>query len=145
MPPAAQADKHRRARGAGMMTKLLWIAAGGAAGSLARYGLSSLVAHWAGTRFPWGTFLINVLGCLFFGLLWAAIENLYRPAHGARLLLLTGFLGAFTTFSTFAFESAALLRAGQWAAAFANIAGQNLLGLAALFVGLWLGQSLVRP
>ncbi|BBD07502.1 fluoride efflux transporter CrcB [Desulfovibrio ferrophilus] len=122
------------------MQKLVLIALAGGAGALSRYGLAGLVQRWAGGSFPLGTFAVNMLGCLLFGLVWGILEE--RAAFGpqARVIVLTGFMGAFTTFSTFAFESVALMRAGQWIFAVVNITGQNLIGFAVLFAGLKLAR-----
>ncbi|MBU1001517.1 MAG: fluoride efflux transporter CrcB [Proteobacteria bacterium] len=122
------------------MQKLVLIALAGGAGALSRYGLAGLVQRLVGGSFPLGTFAVNMLGCLLFGLVWGIFED--RTAFGpqARVMVLTGFMGAFTTFSTFAFESVALMRAGQWLFAAVNIAGQNLIGLALLFAGLKLAR-----
>lgn len=130
--------------GTGVMTlvhKLGLVALGGALGALARFGLAGTVARIAGTRYPWGTTAVNLSGCFLFGLLWAMIEHRLPAPHGARMILLTGFLGAYTTFSTFAFENAALLRDGQWGVAVANLAVQNVLGLALVLAGLAMGRA----
>ena len=121
--------------------KILWLGLAGAAGALARYALATAVQRWCGVRFPWGTFVVNVVGCFVFGLVWTLAEERDWIPAGARLVALTGFLGAFTTFSTFAFETGALMREADWAAAAANFAGQNVLGIAALFAGAALGRS----
>lgn len=120
--------------------KLLALALAGAAGTLARYGLAGLVQEQAGTRFAWGTLAVNLSGCLVFGLLWGLLDQrlLIRPELRAPLLV--GFLGAFTTFSTWVFESGHYLQAGQWTAAAANLLLAPLAGL----VCLWLGMGLSR-
>jgi CrcB protein len=118
------------------MVKLAWLALAGAAGTLARYGLCVLVPRWCGTGFPWGTLAVNALGCFLFGLVWTRALS-----EQARLILLTGFLGAFTTFSTFAFDTGGQLGDRQWLFAAANVAAQVLLGLTCLFLGFALGRS----
>lgn len=126
------------------MHKLLLIALAGGLGSLCRYGLAGAAQRLAATAgygfFPWGTFCVNALGCLLFGLAAGALENRLHLAPEVRLVLLTGFMGAFTTFSTFAYEGAALVSQGQHLAALMNILGQNLLGLAMVIAGLALGR-----
>lgn len=119
--------------------KLLLLALAGAAGTLARYGLSNLVQRHSGLAFPWGTFAVNMAGCLAFGLLWSVFESRADVSREARAIVLVGFLGGFTTFSSFAFEAAGLIRSGAWWAAFGHIAGQNALGVAFVFLGLYLG------
>jgi CrcB protein len=90
--------------------------------------------------FPWGTFIVNMLGCLAFGLIagLATSRDIFGPS--GRVFLLVGVLGGFTTYSSFAFESVDLVRTGQLAAAAANIVGQVLLGTLAVWVGLLLAR-----
>jgi CrcB protein len=123
------------------MSKWLAIAIAGGLGSLARYGLAGLVQRWTGPAFPWGTFVVNVVGCLAFGFVVGAIED--RVALGAQLrpFLLVGFLGAFTTFSTFSYESTELLLDRQWWFLAGNAAGQTVVGVAAIIVGLTAGRT----
>ncbi len=121
---------------------LAWLAAAGALGTLARFGLAGLMQKIAGERFPWGTFTVNVLGCLLFGLVWTLAEDRLVISGRTRFIVLTGFMGAFTTFSTYAYETSDLLRDSQWWPAAANIVGQNALGLACVFLGLALGKWL---
>lgn len=122
------------------MQRILLIALGGSAGAVARYVAAGLTQRLAGGSFPLGTFVVNALGCLLFGLLWGIMEDRAAIGPQTRMMVLTGFMGAFTTFSTYAFESASLLRTGQWAYAAANIVGQNVLGIAFLFAGLALAR-----
>jgi len=117
---------------------LLLIAIGGALGSVARYALSTFVLRVTGTLFPLGTFVVNVVGCLVFGAIAGAASQRVQLAPALRLFLLTGILGGFTTFSTYAFESFTLVRDGQFLWASINIAGQVIAGL----VGLWAGYAL---
>ncbi|MGE4293764.1 MAG: fluoride efflux transporter CrcB [Desulfovibrio sp.] len=124
------------------MTKLFVLALGGAAGTLSRYWLSGAAQRLFDASFPAGTFAVNMAGSLFFGLLWGLFENRIGFSPELRLLLLTGFMGAFTTFSTYMFESAALLRHGQHLLLFANVAGQSLLGLALVLAGMALGRMI---
>jgi CrcB protein len=114
---------------------LLLIAIGGAVGSVARYLLSSLALRATGSLFPIGTFVVNLVGCVVFGAIAGAAEQRVPLAPHLRLFLLVGVLGGFTTFSSYAFESFALLRDGQWLAGLANISGQVVAGL----VGVWAG------
>lgn len=123
------------------MTKILWLALGGAAGTLARVGLSALVQHLGGVRFPWGTLSVNLLGCLLFGLVWAVTEDRARFGPEVRMFVLAGFMGAFTTFSTYIFDTGELVRTAHLGAAVANVALQNVLGLLCLFAGFALGRA----
>ena len=122
------------------MQRILLLGFAGALGALARYGLALLVQRLNVTGFPWGTFVINMLGCLAFGFIWALAEERLFISGETRLILLTGFMGAFTTFSTFMFESSQLMRDSEWAFVVGNVVGQNLLGLLLMFLGLTLGR-----
>lgn len=120
----------------------LWVALGGAAGAAARYG----VAQWAGSRWgwslPWGTFAVNITGSLAIGLLMALL--LGRSADPAyRFLLVTGFLGGYTTFSAFSLETLALIETRRFGEAALYVGGSVLLGLLGCFVGLVVGRILV--
>ena len=119
---------------------LLLIAIGGALGSVARYLLSALVLRASGTLFPLGTFVVNLLGCVVFGAIAGAAEQRLVLAPEGRAFLLIGVLGGFTTFSSYAFESVALLRDGQVFAATINIVGQVVAGL----IGMWAGFLVSR-
>jgi len=120
------------------MTKLLFIAGGGALGSVLRY----LAAGW-GQRltpgvFPLGTLLVNLTGCLAIGYLGTLFAGPALVREEYRLALLVGFLGGFTTFSTFGYESYSLLTDREWGLAGGNLILSNVLGLAAV----WLGHRL---
>ena len=119
---------------------LLLIAIGGALGSVARYLLSMFVLRATGSLFPMGTFVVNLVGCVAFGVIAGAAEQRVPLAPELRLFLLVGVLGGFTTFSSYAFESLALARDGQFAAAGINVVGQVLAG----FTGLWAGYVITN-
>ena len=123
-----------------MLWKFFWLALAGAVGTLARYALAGVVQNAVGTLFPWGTAVVNLTGCLLFGLLVAVMEGRYAISGETRIILLTGFAGAFTTFSTFIFETEQLLAASRWGLAAGNLAMQNVLGVLALLLGLTLGR-----
>jgi CrcB protein len=123
---------------------LLLIALGGAAGAVARYGLDGWVQNATGPSFPWGTMLINVSGSFLLGIVVRLLEGLHAsPSWRAALAI--GFCGAYTTFSTFSFETARLLQHRQWTLAIGNILGNLLLSLFAIFLGFgaahWLLQA----
>lgn len=123
-----------------MPAKLFWIAVAGAAGTLARFGLTGFVTRWGGNAFPYGTLTVNVLGCFLFGVVWMLADQRALMGGEARFILLTGFMGAFTTFSTFAFETGQFLRDAQWLAAGGNLVAQNVVGITALLLGLAVGR-----
>lgn len=120
--------------------RMVAIAVGGALGALARYGLASVTQARVGVHFPFGTMLVNLAGCFLFGLLWGVLEKRLGSGSHYHALLFTGFLGAFTTFSTFAFETAGLMRGAQWHGVAVNVLVQMLLGVTLIFVGLGLGR-----
>lgn len=122
--------------------KILWLGLAGAGGTLCRFAMSKLVQQWAGIGFPWGTVSINITGCFLFGLVWALAGERAVIGSEARLIVLTGFMGAFTTFSTFVFESGQLLADREWLPALANISLQNVAGIGLFFAGLILGRCL---
>ncbi|MCK4739262.1 MAG: CrcB family protein [Deltaproteobacteria bacterium] len=119
-----------------MLTKILLLAIAGGLGTLARFGLSTLVQSGAGSStFSYGTLAVNVLGCFLFGLVWSLSEARLAINQELKLIILFGFMGAFTTMSTFAFETASFMRDSQWTLAFINAFAQNTLSIAAVFVG----------
>ncbi len=125
-----------------MLTKLVLIAASGAAGALARFGLGGLVARIYGGTFPAGTFAVNLVGCFLFGLIWPLAEERLLISSETRTIILVGFIGSFTTFSTLVFETGELLRDSEWALALVNMGGQILLGLVGLIAGMAIGKTI---
>lgn len=118
------------------MEKLLWIVLAGGAGTAARYGIVTLFGRFdAAASFPWAIFTANMVGCYLFGIAWQTAENKTLLNDQLRLAVLVGFMGAFTTFSTFAFDNAQLLKAGRWGALALNLALNNGVGLALVFAG----------
>ncbi|MBI9080623.1 MAG: fluoride efflux transporter CrcB [Pseudodesulfovibrio sp.] len=125
-----------------MLTKILYLSVGGTAGTLSRYWLSGVAQRLAGSSFPIGTVTVNLFGCLLFGAVWGFFENRMLPGSEVRLLVLTGFMGAFTTFSTYMFETAELVKYGQMAMALLNVVGQSVAGLVLVLAGIALGRLL---
>jgi len=119
------------------MKALLLVAFGGALGSVARYRLGTWVlAHSADWKFPTGTFVVNVIGCLIAGVAAGLAERYHLFSPDARLFLFVGILGGFTTFSAFGLETVFLLRRGDvWIAAL-NVVGSVACGLFVLWVAL---------
>ena len=117
------------------MTRLLAVAAAGALGALARYGLSGAAQRWFPVGFPGGTLVVNLLGCFLLGLLATLGLERLTLSPTTRLAVLVGFLGSFTTFSTFGYETLALLREGDPARAGLNVALSVGLGLLACWAG----------
>lgn len=120
------------------------IAVGGAAGALLRYAASGWVHTWAGETFPWGTLTVNVTGSFLLGGVFLYLDRGgFSPE--LRQFVTIGLLGAFTTFSTFTFETVALLQDGEWGRALGYAAGSVILGLAAVVAGFAVGDLLLRP
>lgn len=124
------------------MNKLLLIALAGAVGTLARYGTGALLAEPSSrTGFPFGTLAVNLAGCFVMGLLQGYfIQRLVAPEY--RQALLVGFLGGYTTFSSYGWETTAFLRDGQWAMAALNIGANNVIGIPLVIVGYVLGRAI---
>jgi CrcB protein len=118
------------------MRELLLVGSGGFIGSVARYLLTGAVTQaTTGARFPFGTLVVNAVGCLVIGILSGIAEQTGAFTPNTRLLLFTGVLGGFTTFSAFAFESWFLAREYAWPLAAANVIAQVFLGIAAVWIG----------
>jgi CrcB protein len=124
------------------MSQLLAIAAGGAVGSMLRFGVSNWVYGRLGAGFPWGTLTVNVLGSLLIGLLYvflierSAADSLWRAG------LIVGLLGGFTTFSAFSIETLNLLSSGELGRALLNVAASVTLCLLAAWMGVFAGRQL---
>jgi fluoride exporter len=123
------------------MQKILWLAAAGALGTVARAGLTTLVQRGLGLKFPWGTLGVNVLGCFLFGLVWAITEGRARLSPELRFVVLVGFMGAFTTFSSYAFDTGMLAQDSRMGAAIGNVVLQNAVGILCLLMGLSVGKA----
>jgi CrcB protein len=125
----------------GTWDRVLVLTAGGALGVNARYWLGLWIAHRTGPRFPWSTVAINASGSFAIGI--AAVLLAHRWPHPlVRLFLMTGFLGGYTTFSAFAFESLAMWERGDRGLSIANSIGSVAVGLAAVAIGVELGRAL---
>jgi CrcB protein len=118
-----------------LIARTLVVGAGGFLGAAARYVLGGLLYRWLPATFPGATFVINVTGCFGIGFLAVMVEERMVLGPGARLFLMVGILGGYTTFSTFGYETIALLRESSFAAAAFNVLGQVALGLVAVWAG----------
>lgn len=128
------------------MLTYLWVALGSAAGGMARYWCSGFVAMRFGETFPWGTMTVNILGSFiigFFGTLTAPDGRFLVPA-GARALVMIGFCGGFTTFSSFSLQTLNLAREGEWLWAGGNIVLSVILCLVAVWLGHVAGAAFSR-
>ena len=128
-----------------MWLNIFLVALGGACGAVSRWGLTSLFHTENASRFPYGTLAVNWIGCLLFGFAIQIIGDKWQFHPQARLLLLTGFFGAFTTFSTYAWEASNLFQNpdSRWFSAVGHVLLHNFVGIALIFAGIGLA-TLIR-
>jgi CrcB protein len=122
------------------LPKYLYIAIGGALGSIARYWVGSTVAGRMGTRFPYGTFIINLTACILIGFALTYLGKRVEVNPAWRFLIPIGFVGAYSTFSTYEWETISTLRSGAFLLATLYAVGSLILGL----VAVWLGAALAE-
>lgn len=120
--------------------KILLIGVGGAFGAVSRYFVSKYTLALFGSRLPWGTLAVNVLGSFLLGWIFTMSVEKLAVSENMRFLLAVGFLGAFTTFSTFSVESVKLLEDGTYFLFFLNVVFNVVLCIAASVGGIWLGR-----
>ncbi len=124
------------------MGKWLGLAAGGLLGTFARYFLAGAVHRVLGVTFPFGTMVVNLLGCFAIGFLAVLAEEKFLLGPGLRIFLMIGFCGAFTTFSTFVFETSALAKDGETLYALLNIVLSVILGFLVFRLGVMLARAI---
>lgn len=118
------------------MKELLFVGIGGFLGSIGRYKISGYFLHTLSShKFPWGTFAVNIIGCFVIGLLGGLIEKEHFLSSNVRLLLITGVLGGFTTFSAFGLETIYLFKRGDFLIATANVVFSVVVGLSLTWLG----------
>ena len=122
------------------MMNIVIIGIGGALGAVTRYGVALWVGQRWGRSFPLGTFVINMSGSFLIGLLMTLLAERFTVNPQWRLLLVVGFLGAYTTFSTFEYETGALLKDGEWTYAMLNV----ILSVVAGFIALKFGEIIAK-
>jgi len=122
------------------MTKWINLIAGGITGTVARYLVAGWVYKIFGTGFPYGTLFVNLSGCMIIGFLAAIAEEKFVLSPDAKVLLMIGFCGAYTTFSTFMLETANLMKYGENMKALANIFASVILGFIAFKIGILIGE-----
>jgi len=118
-----------------LMLKTIFIALAGLAGTLLRYWLSGLVARRFGETFPWGTMVVNLLGCFVTGAVFYLSEERFLINPAARTVIMIGLLGGFTTFSSYGLQTFTLLRDGEFGLATLNLAVSNVCGLLMVWAG----------
>jgi len=124
------------------MLRLMLVAAGGAIGALLRYAVSMFVYERSEGVFPWGTLIVNLVGCFVIGLLWGFIEKT-QISPNIRGFIVIGIIGAFTTFSTYSLESMNLIRNREVGLVIFNISFSNIAGIALAFVGLLSSRGII--
>lgn len=122
------------------MRTIIGIAAAGAIGALARYGLDGAVSRRTSGAFPWGTFVVNITGSFVLGVLFTVLTERWLVAPWVRSTLMIGLVGAYTTFSTFSLESYRLLEDRAYGIAAANLFGSLAAGLVAVYAGVVVGR-----
>jgi CrcB protein len=124
------------------MQKYLLIAAGGALGSIARYWVGSTISGRMGTKFPYGTFVINITACILIGFSLTYLGKRVDLNPAWRFMIPVGFIGAFSTFSTYEWETLSTLRSGAFALAAVYAVGSLILGLASAWLGAALAEAI---
>jgi CrcB protein len=122
------------------MERYFMIALGGAVGAIARYQIAATIQGRVVSGFPWGTFVVNLSGCLVMGLVTAILAEKVGLHQNWRFLVPVGFVGAYTTFSTFELETYRAVTEGSWAAGGVNVVGSVAAGYLALWFGTLLGR-----
>jgi CrcB protein len=118
------------------IVELVWVGIGGGIGAIARYAMGKGITERANSLFPYGTFTVNLLGAFLIGVLFALLVERGVGHPHLRLLLITGFLGGFTTFSAYTINAITLIEAGSWNTALLYVMASNLLGLLACLAGI---------
>lgn len=122
----------------------LWVGVGGFAGANVRYVLGAWIGNRLGAGFPYGTFLINISGSLLIGAILTLLTEQFVADPLWRRLIVIGFLGGYTTFSSYSFEAMALIEEGNWSRALTYVLGTNVLGLLACYLGIILARTAER-
>ena len=118
------------------LRSMLMVAIGGAVGSAMRYLISKIMQDWLPDVFPFGTFAVNLLGCLVIGILYGLVEQNMLGNNNLKLLLITGLCGGFTTFSTFSHEGLSLVQQGHLSYAVLYVGGSACLGMMMVLIGI---------
>ena len=118
----------------------LWVGIGGFVGANARYILGRLIGHHLGPAFPWSTALVNMSGAFLIGIIVTILTDRGIPDPMWRQLVVVGFLGGYTTFSSYTIEAITMIQEGRWLSALGYILGSNVLGLLACLGGIWVAR-----
>lgn len=126
------------------MERYLLIAIGGAAGALARFQVASMIQTRLASGFPWGTFVVNISGCFVMGAVAVLLSRQSAASPNWRFLIPIGFIGAYTTFSTFELETYSAIGEGSWMTAIGNVSGSVIAGYVALALGVVAARLILR-
>ncbi len=126
------------------MKNVILLAVSGSLGTLCRYGLNKLASNCFAGSFVTGTFIVNLVGSFAFGVIWALANSKNVLDKDISMFILVGFMGAFTTFSTFIFETGKYIKESNYLFAFGNIAVQIIVGLAFMYGGITLAKLITR-
>jgi CrcB protein len=117
------------------------VAVGGAFGAVARFVLGNLVAGFLGYRWPWGTFVVNVSGCFVIGLFLTLTTERYAVAEAWRYVVPIGFVGGYTTFSSYQYETLKLVEQGAWPRALSYVLASTVAGFASVWAATWIARQ----
>lgn len=123
------------------MLKIVVVFSGGGIGATLRYWMDGVIQRWTGSAFPYGTFVVNSLGCLLIGVLMTSMEERFLGNPSLRIFLTIGILGGFTTFSTFSFETIEMMRSAEYFYAMLNISATVFTCLVATYAGTIIGRA----
>jgi fluoride exporter len=123
------------------MMRAIWVGVAGFFGAMSRYWLDGWVSRITGGGFPWGTFVVNMTGCFLIGLVTTILTDRLLPHPNVRIAVTIGFIGAYTTFSTFAYESLRQIQDGALGMALVNVAGSVVVGIAGAWIGVVVGRA----
>jgi fluoride exporter len=138
-----ESDDSYSAKGRSQMQQVLLIAAGGSLGAVARYGVATFVYHTTGETFPWGTFIVNLTGSFLIGLFIELFDTTVIPTAW-RSFITIGFIGAYTTFSTYTLETVNLIRDGELRLALSNVVVSNAACILFVVLGMYSSRVLLR-
>lgn len=131
------------AKGLALVSSFIWVALGGAVGSVARFGVNLTAPRLLGADFPWATLIVNILGSLIMGFLAAFLAEKYSDQPDLRLFLLTGVLGGFTTFSAFSLDVFNLVQRGESSTAMIYASASVVLSIVAVFAGFVVSRAII--
>ena len=130
-------------KGLGRVEKYLAVGVGGFVGSIARFWLATYIGQRMGTRFPYGTFIVNISGCFLIGMVMTILNEKTQLSSTYRYLIPIGFIGGYTTFSAFEYETLRAIQDGQFAVGLLNVAVSILVGFLMVWTGAMVAKAVV--